>query len=418
MKTKMLPGVLLLGCVALLGLPLSSVAQPKPPLIVLITGPDYNPVQNVYRFGVSVSNPAQVFRVIVVVEEAEGGKEITKFEIDMGGWPSRQFEVEGANLKPERKYVLKLQAADLRGDLIQRTDDHTSLSPSERYILASKEFLHEPPAAPEFAFQIESVNALYDVGKLVLVLDVPDAMPVLKYSGFVVDDSGQKVGDIEEDLYRGKTLEVPLPKAIQDAREPHEYKVTLDLTTKDDQRARAVYESLKLTPPPQPGLFKRIGDALTNNPLITLAIVVVISGVVTWRILAGRKDRQDLPPLYRPPVDTTGPVRFVSARARLRVRVVQSPGPTRGVEKVVTSFPYVIGRDEDCGLRILEDAQISRRHAKITLQSGQFFLTDLESTNGTFIGEMRLRANTPARIAGITSVRLGMQTSLELDSGD
>jgi len=58
--------------------------------------------------------------------------------------------------------------------------------------------------------------------------------------------------------------------------------------------------------------------------------------------------------------------------------------------------PVVIGRGTESDV-VLSDELLSRRHAEIGLRNGEFYLTDLRSTNGTFIngervvGERRLR---------------------------
>jgi len=47
-------------------------------------------------------------------------------------------------------------------------------------------------------------------------------------------------------------------------------------------------------------------------------------------------------------------------------------------------FPFVIGRSEDCDLRI-DSARISRRHAEIVSDKEGYRVRDLGSTNGTFL---------------------------------
>ncbi|MBI2920025.1 MAG: GGDEF domain-containing protein [Planctomycetes bacterium] len=49
----------------------------------------------------------------------------------------------------------------------------------------------------------------------------------------------------------------------------------------------------------------------------------------------------------------------------------------------------VLGRDSDCGV-VLQDADVSRRHAVVTGREGQFTIRDLKSTNGTFVNDARV----------------------------
>jgi two-component system cell cycle response regulator len=61
-------------------------------------------------------------------------------------------------------------------------------------------------------------------------------------------------------------------------------------------------------------------------------------------------------------------------------------GPSAGEVFTLGATETIIGRDEEAHLRPA-DAAISRRHARIVyLESGEYILEDLASTNGTFVG--------------------------------
>lgn len=53
------------------------------------------------------------------------------------------------------------------------------------------------------------------------------------------------------------------------------------------------------------------------------------------------------------------------------------------------SMPLVIGRGSDCAIR-LGDARVSRKHTQVELTDGTYHLQDLESTNGTFVNQVRV----------------------------
>jgi pSer/pThr/pTyr-binding forkhead associated (FHA) protein len=53
------------------------------------------------------------------------------------------------------------------------------------------------------------------------------------------------------------------------------------------------------------------------------------------------------------------------------------------------SNPLIIGRDESSDI-VLDDPKASRRHARLEFDSVNYRLTDLNSTNGTFLGKVRL----------------------------
>ena len=62
-----------------------------------------------------------------------------------------------------------------------------------------------------------------------------------------------------------------------------------------------------------------------------------------------------------------------------------------GTAYPITRPVTTIGREE-CDILLLNDDQVSRRHAQVEQQGDALVLTDLDSTNGTFVGGVRLQA--------------------------
>jgi len=65
---------------------------------------------------------------------------------------------------------------------------------------------------------------------------------------------------------------------------------------------------------------------------------------------------------------------------------IYPPGPGMGARYLLNDQPVVIGRGDDCDIR-LNDHSVSRRHARIELTANGFQASDLQSTNGTFIND-------------------------------
>ncbi len=65
-----------------------------------------------------------------------------------------------------------------------------------------------------------------------------------------------------------------------------------------------------------------------------------------------------------------------------------------------------VGRAQGNDL-IIEDTSVSRRHARLSIESGKLMIEDLASANGTFIGSQRLAANTSSLVPEDQVVRLG-----------
>ena len=72
--------------------------------------------------------------------------------------------------------------------------------------------------------------------------------------------------------------------------------------------------------------------------------------------------------------------------------------------------PILIGRGPDAAIR-LDDDYVSTRHARFATNGEQWFVEDLGSTNGTYLGSQRI--TTPIPISLGIQVRLG-KTIVEL----
>jgi diguanylate cyclase (GGDEF)-like protein len=64
-------------------------------------------------------------------------------------------------------------------------------------------------------------------------------------------------------------------------------------------------------------------------------------------------------------------------------------GPAMGSRYLLGAEPVTIGREEDCQIRI-NDPSVSRRHARIHSDGTEYRVTDLESTNGTYVNDVRV----------------------------
>jgi pSer/pThr/pTyr-binding forkhead associated (FHA) protein len=91
-------------------------------------------------------------------------------------------------------------------------------------------------------------------------------------------------------------------------------------------------------------------------------------------------------------------------------QVVVVDGPSAGAAAALDDAPILIGRGSDAAIR-LDDDYVSTRHARIASNGDQWFVEDLGSTNGTYIGSHRLTQPTTLQLGSL--VRIG-KTTLEL----
>ena len=72
----------------------------------------------------------------------------------------------------------------------------------------------------------------------------------------------------------------------------------------------------------------------------------------------------------------------------------------------VTAAHAVIGRADQCTVR-LDDPSVSRRHARIEHRDGRWLLSDLDSSNGTYVGDRRLGSGDQHELRDGDALRLG-----------
>jgi pSer/pThr/pTyr-binding forkhead associated (FHA) protein len=90
--------------------------------------------------------------------------------------------------------------------------------------------------------------------------------------------------------------------------------------------------------------------------------------------------------------------------------VLVTEGANTGERADLDRAPILIGRGNDAAIR-LDDDYVSTRHARIAASGDQWFVEDLGSTNGTYIGSVRITQPTTLTLG--TQVRIG-KTILEL----
>lgn len=90
-------------------------------------------------------------------------------------------------------------------------------------------------------------------------------------------------------------------------------------------------------------------------------------------------------------------------------QLVMKSGPTPGKIFDLDKDEVNIGRDVNNDV-VVNDAEVSRRHARITSQKGSLVIEDLGSTNGTYINNIRLSG--PRMLQSGETITLGENISL------
>jgi len=102
-----------------------------------------------------------------------------------------------------------------------------------------------------------------------------------------------------------------------------------------------------------------------------------------------RRSEAPAPQQQRAPVSAP-----VAAHSTGPTRLVVTAGPLTGTSLPLGASSILIGRAPSCTL-VLDDDYSSSRHARIFPQGGSWFVEDLGSTNGTFLGDRQITGPTP-----------------------
>jgi hypothetical protein len=397
-------------------------AAPLPDPTIQITRLSYDEVKDVYHLSLGIANPQSIQNVFVQVWDTKRGQIPPDHPIDLA--KAGDIELKPDGFENGHEYSFRVLATDHQGNLFPGKE-------GKPFLVESEPVTYEPNVETTIKFLIESVTPDYTANKLTINLaDIPDESRIDKYEGVILDEKNNEVAKFGPDVYQvdqGRRIEIELPAAIRQIQAETGYQITITLLDKDDQPSKAA-TAFKASPPAQLGFFARTWLALRDNPIITFSIIIIIFCVAIMFIYWNRPARKEKlqPPLPRPPIDQTlvapvasmpGPPPQPKSQpprpARLRLKVLLSPSPPPSKETVITTFPFVIGRN-GCDFNI-PDQRISRRHVEITNQNGKFFITDLDSRNGTFIGDMKLPPHQPTPVNNSTVVQVGQQTQLQLE---
>ena len=83
--------------------------------------------------------------------------------------------------------------------------------------------------------------------------------------------------------------------------------------------------------------------------------------------------------------------------------LVQIHGPGLGKRYVLDEDEFTIGRDVKNSI-VVDVDNVSRRHARISMKTGKYFVADLGSTNGTYLNDEEVLEETPLRSGDLVRV--------------
>jgi predicted component of type VI protein secretion system len=90
----------------------------------------------------------------------------------------------------------------------------------------------------------------------------------------------------------------------------------------------------------------------------------------------------------------------------MKISLVVASGVHQGKAIPVPGVKFVIGRDPDCQLRPASQA-VSKQHCAVLTREGRVFIQDFGSTNGTFVNDVQLEANSEVEVKSGERLRVG-----------
>ena len=147
---------------------------------------------------------------------------------------------------------------------------------------------------------------------------------------------------------------------------------------------------------------------LTLIKLAFLAVLwlFVLSAVSVIRsdIFGTKATAPARPAKAKPAAKTRKPSRGIPTKLQI------IDGPNAGQSVPLGDTPILLGRGTDAAIR-LDDDYVSTRHARFATNGEQWFVEDLGSTNGTYLGSQRVTSPTAIEVGA--PVRFG-KTVVEL----
>ena len=126
--------------------------------------------------------------------------------------------------------------------------------------------------------------------------------------------------------------------------------------------------------------------------------------VIKSDMFGERVDRQRSAAASRPAKQPRQPKRQPKKKRGAPTQLVISEGANAGVSVPLEGQPILLGRGADATIR-LDDDYVSTRHARFVPHGDDWYVEDLGSTNGTYIGSQRI--SSPMVVGVGVQVRVG-----------
>lgn len=444
---------------------------PPSPVRGQFAGLQFVPEDQTYNIQLSMTSFELVEYIKVEVWDTKGGSKVAEFTFkDLQ--QNNVLNIPTDQLVVGRDYQLRMTA-------ISKQDQSRFAWFTDEDGNKSVELVHPfvfDPTANLPALTIQSI-AQQD-NDLVLSIKTTNSQLIGGFDGWLVDEAtntkspGSDFTGTAEDASAGR-LVIPLSESkIPDGK----YTVIARVLGKEGQVYTTVQFPGVVYQAERQNLFELLTAALIAAPVILFMVVAIILGVVGFMMYSSRREksltgtpvlqgrlggklgnektsgpaipladeepipvRKSPPPApapqaSRPNLTSTPPpspdatmIAAGSAQATVLAAPIARPQPSLFILKSppelalaskipLQPLPFVIGRVE--GNLLLKEPNISRRHAEISLDAARqvYLITDLNSSNGTFISGQRIPAGKPVQLHNGAVINFGPNVSVRFET--
>ena len=380
--------------------------------------------QQLYTVNFVIENSANVEQWQVRIIHGNGNTVLNQaFDAITG--ETVQFSAQ--QLEPNTKYRLEFSALGRSGIPLADEGGHV--------ILWEKDFATEPVQLLPVSVSLEEFAVDRDNGFLRSRLRVQNDDPIAAYTARLISedpninlDTFPVIPDANQ-AFEISLVDIPEGK----------YRVVIEAVDGNGQvlaeaEQNIIYERTSLS------FLDRVRQVLSQWPWLLALLILLLIGLVGFFLWRSHSSDSPAWPTansssaYTPPIHKTQygghfpatsqtaesffmddePAKAVPQVSAL-LHIVRTPSAINGSQMfAINRTTFDLGR-EGCDVNIPDDALISRRHARIDVRNGQFFIEDLGSTNGTFINGRRLLPNTPEMLESGSEIGLGRKTSLRFE---
>lgn len=379
--------------------------------------PSYVAEEDKFAIALNTSNITNLSQVTIEVWDGENSGTRIDWSVTLDKLsPITQFDFPTNRLEANKEYWFRVTAKDRNGQAI-RTDLQSEVLHTHKFVFQ-----------PELGYSIENISPNWQSNMVDIDLKVyGKTSSTLLFSGKIEDSNTREVvATISPMAMQNAKLQIPMPNAWQEG-EARTYLITLTL----DDNGREIIQSSQriITPPPPPSLMARIGSALLHPIALGIyALALIAIAIVAFRSRRNNKynhipdpspynsgtSRLDDRTIVAMPnsgdVYPNYPASPNAAKQQVRIRISKTPDRTQAND-LPMKVPGTIGRAK-ADLIITGDSALSRPHLRIDYQNNTLSVTDLGSSNGTFINGQRLTPHQAVPINEQSQIRLGPNTIL------